>query len=70
MDTEDWEEEILQVPEGPLGVRLLRLLEFDKEMEWLDPELFGWLRLMYSENLSLYEGGGMEAGTRSLLDED
>ena len=61
---------MLQVPEGPSGVRLLCLLEFDKGIEWLDPELFGWLRLMYSENLSLYEGGGPELGVRSLFDED
>lgn len=51
---------MLQVPEGPSGVRRLCLLELDKETDWLDPELFGWLRLMYSENLPLYEGGGIK----------
>ena len=60
---------MLQDPEPP-GVCFLCLLELDKGIEWLDPELFGWFRLMYSESLPLYEGGGVEMETRSLLDED
>jgi hypothetical protein len=70
IDTEDWEDEILQVPEVPSGVRLLCLLEVEKVIEWLDPELFGWLLWMYSENLPLYEGGAVETEVRSDLDED